>query len=1499
MERRLAAILAADVVGYSRLMEADEEGTHAALSALWEAVLDPSITAHRGRTVKRMGDGILAEFASIVDAVNCAISMQESIPRSQTETAPERRIALRIGVNLGDVIVEAGDLFGDGVNLAARLEALARPGGICIAAKVHDEIRGKIEAAFRDLGETEVKNLSYPVHVFEHAIGLEASQPRPGTYGDLETPSLRLKLLGPFQAFDATGQEITIPGRKTEVLLAILAKAGRRGMPREKIIGLLWSDRGEEQARSSLRQALWSLRRALEDCQPSPLRTEESLVALDPKLFESDVMVFERLADENDPQSLEKAVQLFEGEFLEGTTLRDPAGEDWLFYERERLTGIARGLYLRFLNHLIQSGHGSRALEIGQRLLAFDPLEEEAHRALMRLYCAQGQRTLALQQYEICAKALRRELGIRPEEQTRALRDEIEGSRQRPHYSADSFAASADAPVPTSDVPSGTITPRGERKQATVLSADFVNAGFADLDADPEEEVEQQQRDLAAITTTIQQYGGEVKATPDGGLLALFGAPLAFEDHALRACMAALALSREAECAAIMRFGVNSGEVVIRPSEGGAFGGFDTFGPTVPLAVRIKDLLDSGCITISESTYRQAAGAVEVANQRTLAVPGLTRPLEVWDLEEIPEPSARFRAVQRRGLTPFVGREEDSYLIRQAARRAAQGRGRAVALAGEPGVGKSRLVHEFLAAIAVGEWRVLATGVASFGKATAYGPLLALLRDIFSLTAGESRSRVAQRLRAELSSLGDELDALVAPLSAVLDLPVEDFFWRELSVEQKHDRILDAAVTLLQRLAEQQKVLLVIEDLHWIDTRSKGFLDRLLDSIAAVPIFLLVNFRPEFAHDWAGRSGFQQINLEPLEDADAAELAQVLLGKDDSVVELKRRLIERTRGMPLYLEESVRSLFETGLLIGKIGTYRLASSSAEAALNAVPPTVQSVIAARIDRLEPLAKRLLQSAAVIGRDFSWQLLSAVAEDSDEADLQGHLAELRAADFIQELRRFPKPDYIFKHAFTQEVAYASLLKDERRDLHRKIAETLKQEFPERCEDSPEILAHHLTEAGVVGEAIDRWRQAGEKVARRVASAEACAHFERGLALLPELGDDPSRKAREAALRIAYGVPLMNLTGADSEESLRNYEIAAEVCRDIGDGPRLYRAFFGQWMACIMRADLGRVNQLADQLASIAEAHKDENLTLEAHHCQWTSRFVAGEFCSALDHVDVGFSLYRREAHHALTFEYAGHDPACCAHNISAMAKWLVGEPEEAMLHAGQTLALGLELGHRTTLLEGLFCSTIMASTTRDLSVVEKVATGEAWPSLEELKKERSGPYFESAAGVRGWITFQKGDRAAGLTDLRDNLDAWLQNGAVWTMSFLTLAAEALIEAGAAAEAFDVMDKALAAIAARGARWYEAEVHRVRAEALIAADPSAVDRAIDALGAALAVAKQQRAKSLELRAATSLARLHIDHDRSGEAKELLVPILKRFDPALETLDLRAAKKLLAEVR
>jgi class 3 adenylate cyclase/predicted ATPase len=1495
MERKLAAILAADVVGYSRLMEVDEKGTHDALKALWSEVLDPSVAAHRGRTVKRMGDGLLVEFASIVDAVDCAVAIQCSVQAHQAETALERRVALRIGVNLGDVIVEEGDLFGDGVNLAARLEALARPGGICIAAKVRDEIRGKVDAVFQDLGETEVKNLSYPVHIFEHVIGREPGERSRLANDDQDVPGLRLKLLGPFEAHDASGNQIAIPGRKTELLLAILAKAGRRGMPREKLIGLLWSDRGEEQARASLRQALWALRRALEGCEPPPLRTEESLVALDPRSVKSDVMVFERLADENDPQSLEEAVSLYGGEFLEGMVARDPAGEDWLFYERERLSGLARGVHLRLLDHLIQSGRGSRALEVGQRLLTFDPLEEEAHRALMRLYRAQGQRTLALQQYEICAKVLRRELGIRPDEQTRALRDEIEGGRQLPHVSAGDLRASAE-PKPTAAAPHMVVAElRGERKQASVLAVDFLDTDLSDLEADPEDQAERQQDDIVTITATIKRYGGEVKLLPDGGLVAIFGAPIAFEDHALRACIAGLELSRQADGPATRRFGINSGEVVIRPSEDGAFGGFDTFGPTIPLAIRIKDLATPSRIAISESTHHQTAGAILADNRRALTVPGLTRPLDVWDLEDVPDPSARFRAARRRGLTPFVGREEDSYLIRQAARRAARGSGRAVALVGEPGVGKSRLVHEFVGAIAEGEWQVLETGVGSFSKAMPYGPVLELLRSIFGVSDSEQRSRLVEHLRGQILALGEDLEALVAPLSAVFDLPVEDFFWRELSAEEKHERILDAAVALLQRLSDRKKLVLVIEDLHWIDEHSKAFIGRLLDGIAAVPIFALFNFRPEFSHDWAGRSLFTQISIQPLEDEDASELAQVLLGSDTSVAVLKSSLIARTRGMPFFLEESVHSLLETGFLEGEVGALRLVKGSVDDAVAAVPPTVQSVLAARIDRLSPEAKRLLQSAAVIGKDFSKQLLSASVKTDDDDKLQRGLEELQAAEFIHEIRKLPEPEYTFKHALTQDVAYASLLKNERRESHCLIAEALKRDFPARCEDSPEVLAHHLTEAGETAEAIDRWLEAGEKAVRRVAHSEACAHFERGLALLHGLDDDPARLAKEAALRIGYGVPQMNTLGAIAKETMENYERAAEVCGAIGDNKRLFAAYFGQWIVSHLRDDLRGMDQAAVHLVRIAESSDDEGMTLEAHHSRWAGRFLAGDFIGALEHADLGLAIYRPEAHHVLTYEYAGHDPGGCGHNLSSVSYWLLGDTRKAEKHARESLALALELGHRTTLLESFFMGLVLSTMTRDVLRIEAAATGEAYPSLEEMSQDALDLYLEGTIGIRGWVAFHLGDKTQGLETLRDNIGPWLEGTTAWTMTFLTLGAEALGEAGAAGEALEVMDKLLAKMESHGMCWYEAEAHRVRAETLLRLDADNLDEAVIALERSLAISRRQQAKALELRAATSLARLCADQGRETDAKDLLVPILGAFQPGTESLDLKAAERLL----
>jgi predicted ATPase len=326
----------------------------------------------------------------------------------------------------------------------------------------------------------------------------------------------------------------------------------------------------------------------------------------------------------------------------------------------------------------------------------------------------------------------------------------------------------------------------------------------------------------------------------------------------------------------------------------------------------------------------------------------------------------------------------------------------------------------------------------------------------------------------------------VAPLSAIFDLPVEDFFWRELSAEEKHERILDAAVALLQRLSDRKKLVLVIEDLHWIDERSKTFIDRLLNGISAVPILALFNFRPEFAHDWAGRSLFTQISIEPLEDEDASELAEVLLGGDTSVAVLKASLIARTRGMPFFLEESVRSLSETGFLEGEAGAFRLVKGSVDVAVAAIPPSVQSVLAARIDRLSPQGKRLLQFAAVIGKDFSKQLLSVGVDMDDDAMLQRGLEELQAAEFIHELRKFPQPEYTFKHALTQDVAYASLLKNERRESHRLIAEGPAKR---RCGAPP--TAKPATISSVVSLYSPIWEKTRHAWKRRwpCASAMAC--------------------------------------------------------------------------------------------------------------------------------------------------------------------------------------------------------------------------------------------------------------------------------------------------------------------------------------------------------------------------------------------------------------------------
>jgi class 3 adenylate cyclase len=572
----------------------------------------------------------------------------------------------------------------------------------------------------------------------------------------------------------------------------------------------------------------------------------------------------------------------------------------------------------------------------------------------------------------------------------------------------------------------------GERKLVTVLFADLKGSMELLADRDPEEARQLLDPVLERMMAAVHRYEGTVNQVMGDGIMALFGAPLAHEDHAARACYAALAMQaairhyseevrRSHGIAVQIRIGLNSGEVVVRAMGNDLHMDYSAIGQTTHLAARMEPLASPGSMLLTVETLRLVEGLVQVTPLGPVLVKGLDTPVEVFELMGASALRARFQARLAGGLTRFVGRDTELAALRQTLDRAGAGHGQVVALVGEAGVGKSRLVYELVHAHHTQGWRVLESVSVSYGKATPYYPVIDLLRRYCHVADGDEARTVRAKVTGQVLTLDETLQEAISALLSLLDTLPEDSPFLTLDPSQRRQCTLEALTRVLLRESQVQPLLLVFEDLHWIDTETQALLDRLVDSLPTARLLLLVNYRPEYHHGWSSKTSYTQLRLAPLSPVSADALLQALLGDEPSLVPLTRLLIARTEGNPFFLEESVRTLVETGVLVGERGAYHLAQALPTIQ---VPATVQAVLAARIDRLPPADKRLLQTAAVIGMEVPLPLLQAIAELPEEA-LHRSLAHLQAAEFLYETRLFPEHEYTFTHALTHEVAYGSLL------------------------------------------------------------------------------------------------------------------------------------------------------------------------------------------------------------------------------------------------------------------------------------------------------------------------------------------------------------------------------------------------------------------------------------------------------------------------------------------
>jgi class 3 adenylate cyclase/predicted ATPase len=1043
----------------------------------------------------------------------------------------------------------------------------------------------------------------------------------------------------------------------------------------------------------------------------------------------------------------------------------------------------------------------------------------------------------------------------------------------------------------------------GERKQVTVLFADMKGSMELLADRDPEEARKILDPVLENMMEAVHRYEGTVNQVMGDGIMALFGAPLAHEDHAVRACYAALRMQelvkRYAEgvqrtegIPIQIRVGLNSGEVVVRSIGSDLKMDYTAIGQTVHLAARMEQMATPGSILMTVATLQFAEGYVQVKPLGPVNIKGLSEPVEVYEVTGAGPARSRLGAAAARGLTRFVGRDAEVEQLRKAIERVQKGQGQVVGVMGEPGVGKSRLFYEFTRSHRTHGWLVLESGSVSYGKATPYLPLIDLLKAYFKIHDRDDQREIREKVTGKILTLDRALEPMLPPFLTLLDALLDDQPWQLLDPSQRRQQTLEAVKRLLLRESQVQPLVLVFEDLHWIDSETQAVLDSLIESLPTTHILLLVNYRPEYHHGWGSKTYYLQLRLDPLPPESAGELLRALLGDEPRLQALKQFLIGRTEGNPFFLEESVRTLLETKVLIGERRNYQLAKPIESIR---VPATVQAVLAARIDRLSPEEKQLLQSASVIGKDVPFALLHAVAELPEE-NLRRELGLLQAAEFLYETRLFPDLEYTFKHALTHEVAYGSLLQERRRSLHTRIMEAIEVLYANRLEEQAERLAHHALRGEVWEKAVTYLHQAGRKAAERSAYQEAIAFLEEALKALKCLPETEQTLRATIDIRVDLGPALSTIKGFAAREVEETYTQARELCQQLGETRQLFPVLWGLARMHDSRGELNLGHELGEQLLALAEHVQDPALILEAHHTLWANLSSLGELTSARTHLDRGFVLYDPQKHRHHASLYGGHDPGVCCGGHAAIVLWQLGYPDHALRRSQDALALARHLSDPSGMAHALFWGAwIHQHRGEGQAVQARTEEGLA------LATEHGFPrWLAQRTVLRGWLLVEQGQKEAGIAQILKGVAVGRARAHSVRMDtyYAALLAEAYRKAGQTVEGLNVVNEALARARQTEARQYEAELHRIKGELLLTQAVAEEEQAETCFQQAIEIARSQSAKSLELRAVMSLSRLWQSEGKRNEARKLVADIHGWFTEGFDTADLKAAKGLLEEL-
>jgi class 3 adenylate cyclase/predicted ATPase len=1052
----------------------------------------------------------------------------------------------------------------------------------------------------------------------------------------------------------------------------------------------------------------------------------------------------------------------------------------------------------------------------------------------------------------------------------------------------------------------------GERKTITALFADIQDSTALIEDLDPEAARRLIDPALQLMMDAVHRYEGFVVQPTGDGIFALFGAPIAHEDHPQRALYAALLmqveskryaeqLRREQGLNLQIRVGVNTGEVVLRSiRKDDLHTDYTPVGHSIHLAARMESLASGGAVVASEGTYKLIEGYFECKALGEAKVKGVTEPIAIYAVLGVGPLRTRLQVSARRGFTRFVGRQSELEHLRHALAQATAGHGQIVGVMGEPGLGKSRLFYEFTLTAQSGAL-VLEAHAVSYGKASPYLPVIELLKSYFQLQPQDDERTRREKVGGKVLMLDRRLEETLPYLFALLSIDDPTSSLPQMDPQIRRQRTFDALKKLFVRESLNQPLILIFEDLHWIDTETQGFLETLSDSLTSARMLLLVNYRPEYRSAWGQKTYYTQLRLAPLGTEEAEELLTALLGNDGSLAALKRLILAKTEGTPFFMEEVVQTLAEEGVLGGERGHYGLVQAPTEIHIS---PTVQGVLAARIDRLSREEKELLQHLAVIGREFPVSLVRQVLSQPEE-ELYRVLAALQRKEFLYEQPAFPEVEYLFKHALTQEVAYGTVLYERRKALHERTAQAMETLYRATLDEHYSELAHHYTRSGNTEKAVEYLHLAGQQAVQRSANVDAIQHLTAALELLTTLPDTRTRAQQELMLQVTLGVPLQFTRSFSSPEVKATYARARALCQQVGETRQLFPVLFGLRRFHLVRGEFLTARELGEQLLSLAQREQDPALLVGAYRALGSTLFHLGEFGAAQAHLAQGLTLYDAQRHRSHVFLY-GTEPGIYGLTYLAWALWHLGYPDQTLQKSKAALTLAQELSHLFSLAGARNFTAMTHQFRRDRPLTQEWAEASV-----TLAREQGFPVWLGLGAVlQGWARAELGQSEEGITQIRQGLAT---NQAIGTGLFqsyyLALLAEAYGKAGQAEDGLAVLAEALTVVDTSGERFYEAELYRLTGELTLqqskvqssrvkVPSPQAEAEAEACFHKAIEIARKQQAKSLELRAVMSLSRLWQQQGKKKEAHELLAETYGWFTEGFDTKDLQEANALLEEL-